>query len=223
MKLNYRELAREFIDDRNLNLDSSPNYEGAGDFAIRLLSIYLPGNLYFHDINHTYDVLNCGKILVNSESRLGNFKNSQRELDNLLTAKKYHDIGYIEQHGKNEPIAVEITNFILPLFGYKQKDLEQISGIILATQMPQKPNNYLEQIICDADLDNFGRDDFFKKTRLLREEFAANGIEIPEKKWYENTLNLLEGHKYFTESARMLRDKKKKWNIEELKKIVSSF
>lgn len=221
MKLDYIKLAKEFMKERNLKVDGKTLYDDCGDFAMHLLSNYLPKKLYFHDLAHTYDVLNSGIILINNETRLGNFNASERDINNLLTSKKYHDIGYIEQHGKNEPIAIDIAASVLPLFGYGDNDVDQISGIILATQMPQQPKNHLEEIICDADLDNFGRDDFFKKTRLLREEFSANGIEIPEKKWYENTLKLLEGHKYFTQSARTLRDGKKADNIRILKELVT--
>ena len=34
------------------------------------------------------------------------------------------------------------------------------SQLILATKVPQKPKNKLEKIICDADLDYLGREDF---------------------------------------------------------------
>ena len=38
----------------------------------------------------------------------------------------------------------------------KKKDIEIICGIIMATKIPQRPKNYLEEIICDADLNYLG-------------------------------------------------------------------
>lgn len=48
----------------------------------------------------------------------------------------------------------------LPHFGYTGDEIEQVCDIIMATQMPQNPHNHLGQIICDADLDYLGRNDF---------------------------------------------------------------
>ena len=74
--------------------------------------------------------------------------------------------------------------------------------------------------MCDADLDNFGREDFFIKTELLRLELAKQNIEISPRNWYKNTLKLLEGHNYFTDSAKKLRKKGKEKHIQEIKELL---
>lgn len=46
----------------------------------------------------------------------------------------------------------------------------------MATKIPQSPNNLLEQIICDADPDYLGRDDFWKISNNLYHELKIYGV-----------------------------------------------
>ncbi len=86
----------------------------------------------------------------------------------LLTAAILHDTDYIEQYDKNEPIGARIAGKLLPKYGYFKEEIETVKDLILTTQMPQKPQNHLQHIICDADLGNLGREDFFDKGEALR-------------------------------------------------------
>ena len=53
---------------------------------------------------------------------------------------------------------------------------EQICGMIMATKIPQSPKNYLEQILCDADLDYLGRDDFYDIGGTLFKELKTYNV-----------------------------------------------
>ena len=86
--------------------------------------------------------------------------------------------------------------------------------------MPQKPKTKLEKIMCDADLDNFGRKDFFIQTELVKRELVKKGVKISQKRWYEQTVKLLENHKYFTKASKKLRNKRKEKNIHKIKNIL---
>jgi hypothetical protein len=90
----------------------------------------------------------------------------------------------------------------------------------MATQLPQKPGSLLEQIMCDADLDSLGRDDFFITSHCLRLELAAYGQPTNVFEWYEKQLSFLQAHTYFTEVARSARDAGKRRNIQEIKKLL---
>ncbi|MCK5043708.1 HD domain-containing protein [Candidatus Pacearchaeota archaeon] len=189
------------------------DYTCAKKEAIKLLQ-GLDESYHYHDLFHTEDVLRGVKELAGLE------KINEHGTLLLKTAAIYHDIGYLSQSQGHEKIGAEAIKKILPNYGYNQKDIELISEIILATQMPQNPQTNLQEIICDADLDNLGREDFFVRGELLRSELAKQGIQKTDKEWYEFSLKFLQGHNYFTESAKTLRQKKKEQNIQEIKDLL---
>ena len=88
----------------------------------------------------------------------------------LKSAATYHDAGFVEEYDKNEPIGARLAEEILPIYGYTDQQIEQVKELIYATIIPHNPKNKLEQIICDADLDYLGSDDFFEFSDTLRRE-----------------------------------------------------
>src|SRR6266536_2303068 len=86
----------------------------------------------------------------------------------LLTAAWFHDLGFVEQPQYHELISARIAVQVLPGFGYTDEQVEIVRWAILATALPQAPQNVLEQILTDADLDVLGRDAFMKRSDDLR-------------------------------------------------------
>jgi hypothetical protein len=56
-----------------------------------------------------------------------------------------------------------------------------------------------------------------QRNRDLRMELAFLGTEFTDEQWYSGQLKFLEGHKYFTASARALMDTQKQLNISILR------
>jgi predicted metal-dependent HD superfamily phosphohydrolase len=103
------------------------------------------------------------------------------------------------------------------LIGYKPKEIEKIQKIILATDLARKPKTHAEKILCDADLDNLGREDFFELDAKLREGRRIRGLDVNDDlKWYKGTLEVMKNHHYYTESQIKLREEKKQKNIKQL-------
>ena len=74
-------------------------------------------------------------------------------------------------------------------------------------------------ILCDADLDHFGREDFFKLDGKLREGRRIRGLDVSdEAKWYRGTLEIISKHQYYTDSQKKLRENQKQKNIKKLLK-----
>ena len=192
-----------------------PDYKGTKKHVLKLLKTDLDKNLHFHGYNHTPDVLEAVERLAVMEGI-----NADEEILMLRTGALYHDTGFLYQSKGHEAISIEIAREKLPRFYYTPTQIETIAGIIQATQLPQNPKNHLEQIICDADLDNLGREDFYVKTHLLRLELAEKGIVKTPLEWYRGLIPFLENHNYFTESAKKLRQAKKEQHIKELKELV---
>jgi hypothetical protein len=75
---------------------------------------------------------------------------------------------------------------------------------------------HLQRIICDADLDYLGRDDFFVIGDQLRREFLHFGIVSSEKAWKELQLKFLTSHHYHTQNSAELREPVKQVNLKKL-------
>lgn len=132
----------------------------------------------------------------------------------LLTAAWFHDVGFTEQVADHELIGIRIASEVLPEFGYTPEQIQVISGIILATRLPQTPHTLLEAILVDADLDVLGREDYVVRHQELRQEMAVvNGTPHTDKEWYLVQQDFLSNHRYFTEAARALRDAGKARNL----------
>ena len=137
----------------------------------------------------------------------------------LITAAYFHDTGYIREYDKNEPIAARMAGRILKLIGYKPKEIEKIQKMILSTDLDREPKTHVEKILCDADLDNLGREDFLRLDGRLREGRGARGVDVSDDvKWYSGTLELRKNHQYYTQSQKKLRETGKQKNIKKLLK-----
>jgi hypothetical protein len=94
---------------------------------------------------------------------------------------------------------------------------QQISSCILATIMPQNPQNLLEKIICDADLDYLGRSDFEKISLDLYQEMNACGEISDQHKWDEIQVVFLDKHHYHTSFNQSRRNEQKSLHLAAIK------
>lgn len=196
-------------------LYSKIQYKKAEQFILKLLSEKLPEGLFYHGLHHTMDVCDAAEKLAFLEGIEG------EDVFLLKTAALFHDAGFTKEYAANESIGVEMSKEILPQFGYSDKQVEIIEGLILATRVPQRPETHLQKIICDADLDYLGRDDFHPIADTLKQELMAFGKISNEKEWDQIQVKFLESHKYFTESAKKYRVPKKLIHLEEVKKRLA--
>lgn len=175
----------------------------------------LPPDLYYHGIHHTRD-----DVLPAAE-RLATRAGLDAEQSLLLkTAALYHDAGFLIQYQENEVLGAAIAAETLPHFGYTPAQIASIQALIRATRIPQQPQDLLQSLLCDADLDSLGRADYLETSHNLRQELAAHGTLISLRDWYTRQLAFLSDHEYFTEAARSLRDAGKQENIAELKRLL---
>lgn len=163
----------------------------------------LPRHLTYHSVAHVRDVYKAAERLAKAEGVKG------EELTLLLTAVLFHDSGFIFQSKDHEKVGGDIVRAELPRFGYTDEQIERICGMIMATRIPQTPNNLLEQIIADADLDYLGRDDFWTIGNTLFEELQMYGIIQTEDEWNALQIRFLDQHHYFTPTAVRTRQPKK--------------
>ncbi|MDP4797941.1 MAG: hypothetical protein NWR50_03675 [Crocinitomicaceae bacterium] len=195
----------------NLHHYSSINYYKAERHIIKVLEKGLSNKLHYHSIEHAKDVVKAVERLALMEGV------TDEGLFLLKSAATYHDAGFVEQYEKNEPIGARLAEEILPKYGYTSQHIEKIKELIYVTQIPHKPKNNLEEIICDADLDYLGRDDFHEIADRLRRELREHGKIDSDRKWDELQVSFLTSHRYFTATAIRTRKEKKLKNLEEIK------
>ncbi len=182
-------------------------FEKVKEFILGKLKKELAENLTYHSLGHIKDVYAAAENLARLEHITG------EDLTLLLTAVLFHDSGFIESQKDHERLSCEIAEKYLPEYDYSPEQIKRVCSMIMATQIPQSPKNNLEQIICDADLDYLGRDDFFKIGNTLFSELRMYGILSNEREWNELQVRFLENHHYFTHSAKVLRVEKKAANL----------
>ena len=185
--------------------------EKAEKFIVDLLDTQLSSTLYYHGLHHTLDVLNAAMILADEEG-----VEDRTDLKLLKTAALFHDSGFLNTYKNHEEEGCRIANVHLSLFGYSQEEIKKICGMIMATKIPQTPTTILEQILCDADLDYLGRDDFYTIGNTLYKELLVSGAINNEKEWNELQVKFLQGHHYFTDTAQQLRKQPKQARLEEI-------
>ena len=193
----------------------TPRLKVVDEYIRDLFKDELPGGLKYHDAKHT---LHPTKGVVAAANRIAiSEKISEEDRELLVAAAYFHDSGYIREYGKNEPIVARIAGRILKLIGYKPDEIEMIQKMILATDLAVKPQTHVEKILCDADLDHFGREDLFELDGKLREGRRIRGLDVNDDlKWFQGTLAVITNHQYYTESQKKLRDKQKQKNIKKL-------
>jgi len=182
--------------------------------ALEILNSKLSKDLYYHCVHHTLDVLKVINQYIKRE------KINVQEAKLLRIGVLMHDIGYTVSINDHELRSIEIAEKLMSQFGFSKDHIEIVKDLILSTQVPQKPKNKLEKMICDADLDYLGRPDFYKIGDLLYKEKKAYSNIENKNDWNKVQIRFLEAHKYHTDFARKNRQPHKEKRINELKRMV---
>ncbi len=168
--------------------------------------------LYYHNLKHTEQVVNnAGRIATH-------YKLNDRDYFTVIAAAWFHDIGYnLGQTAGHEATGAALADDFLRPRGVDEPTLLAIRNCILSTQMPQRPVNLCEQIVCDADLYHLGTDSFPGMNKLMRKEMEERlGRKISKGEWRKGAIRLLEQHHYHTDYARHLLDAGKAENLQQL-------
>ena len=189
------------------------NFEAARKFILNKLKKELDQDLFYHSYSHTLDVFASTQEIAEQEGIDG------EEFTLLKTAALYHDSGFLTTYQEHEKVGCELVRQVLPNFDYTSDQIERICGMIMATKVPQNPQNHLEKIICDADLYYLGRDDFFPVGRNLFREFLHHGVVQSEESWNELQIKFLSNHHYFTETAQRLRAPRKAEHLAQIQRM----
>ena len=171
----------------------------------------LDPRLGYHNITHTLDVLEQAEVLAKQEN-----VTDKHDLLLLKTAAVFHDSGFLFVYKGHEEKGCEIASESLRSV-FSEEDIKKVCGMIMATKIPQSPNTLLEQIICDADLDYLGRNDFEPISQTLHKEFIIFKIIPEDIIWDHVQIKFFESHHYFTGTSISKRNEKKLKHLNILK------
>lgn len=191
------------------------DYLAAKDFIVEKLSTELSDQLYYHGLHHTLDVLDVAAELC---ALMGI---SAYETMLVKTAVLFHDAGFTESPVEHERTGCDIAQRHLPQLGYTAHEIARIQGMIMATKIPQSPQNTLEAIICDADLDYLGRPDFYTIGQTLYQELCAFNIIDTMEAWNQIQVRFLEKHTFCTPVNQARRTPMKEQYLAELRYLVT--
>lgn len=186
-----------------------PDFDAAEKHLWAWLEKEMP-KLEYHNLDHVQDVLQSAMRIAEHE------KINATEIKTLRIAALLHDAGFIHSRKEHEKQGTEMTREILPAFGFDPGQIEIICNMILATKLPQSPTTQLEKILCDADLDYLGRDDFYETGGKLFREMVAAGVVKTEREWNVVQQTFLQSHKYHTPYSQQNREKKKQERLQEI-------
>ncbi|GAB4241237.1 MAG: hypothetical protein Tsb0034_18140 [Ekhidna sp.] len=187
-------------------------------YAVDMLEQHLPASITYHSINHTKEVVDSAREIAFHE------KLSQDELDIVLIAAWFHDVGYIHGCEEHEQRGAEIADEYLKSKGYPDDKIEMVKRCILATKMPQEPSNKIEKVMCDADLMHLAGEDYFEKADLLHQEIEKTKFcKITENEWLEMNNEFLGGHCFFTDYARKTYESAVKANLKKIRERLNSW
>jgi len=182
--------------------------------ALAILKIEFSKKLYYHGVRHTLNALKVCETYLKYEKIKG--ENTKLIRIGILL----HDIGFTVSTKNHENHSVIIAKKLMVECGFSLTHIKIIEGLILATKIPQKPKNKLENIICDVDLDYLGGNNFYKIAHQLFKEVKEYTSISTQKEWNAVQINFLANHKYYTSFAIKFRKPKKEKRLEELKLLA---
>ncbi len=189
-------------------------YKEIEEHILGKLKAELPKDLYYHGLHHTKDVLRSAEMIGRDENI------TEDEMILLKTAVLYHDSGFTKVYRNHEEIGCDMAREELPKFGFKPDEVEKVCGMIMATKIPQRPNNKLENIIADADLEYLGTDEFWRIGNTLFQEIKTYLNVESERQWNIIQMNFLKSHQYHTAFCRKNREALKQKHLAEVTALV---
>ena len=173
----------------------------------------LPNHLSYHGIEHTLDVLNV------CEQYIRRYQLNINDRYMLRLGATVHDMGFLKSPVNHEETGSNMAAELMRELEMGEDKIEIMRGLVMATKIPQTPHNELQKIICDADLDYLGRNDYPEISQRLFIELKYMNIITTEEEWRALQINFLKGHKYHTPFAIKNREPKKQ---EWLNKLINS-
>lgn len=190
----------------------SPLIQKSKAYAEEVLK-QLPSTYVYHNLKHTQEVATAAEE-IGTACEL-----SEDDLETVIVAAWLHDIGYKQSCDQHELHSAQTAEQLLKEWNASEHKIQKVVKVIHATQMPQKPTDLLEEVICDADMYHLSNGNFEENSNTLRQEFTVTkNMCLNDEEWNALNLKFLKAHHYFTPYGKEMLEERKKKNIKKLKK-----
>jgi len=184
--------------------------------ALAILKTELSNKLYYHGIHHTLEALKVCETYLKYET----IEDEEAKL--IRIGILLHDIGFTVSTNEHENQSVIIAKRLMADCGFLSAHFKIVKGLILATKIPQKPKNKLENIICDVDLDYLGGPNFYEIGHQLYKELKEFTDISSLEEWNATQIKFLSNHKYHTSFAIKFRKPEKEKRLKELLTLMDN-
>ena len=191
------------------------NFVPIKNLVLEMYNSHDSSKLTYHGYHHVMNVLEA------ANEHIKRLKINSKDAHLVRIAALLHDIGILWTYNKHEQKGVEFIKANLNEYGYSKNEIDKICSIVLATELPQKPKNLLEKIVCDSDLDYLGRDTFYDIGETLFKEFMFFDIVKNRREWDLLQVRFLENHKYHTDFAKRILQPRMNKRLLELKEKLN--
>lgn len=174
-----------------------------------MIGLHPHPQLTYHNMLHIRHVVEMSTTLCDY------YQYDERKKYLIRIAAWFHDIGYYLGEAKgHESIGAQRAVDFLKENGATEDDATLVRGCILATHIPQQPQNQAEEILCDADLSHLAAPDFYDRSKDLRKEIEkSKGEKIEKTVWLSGTLRFMQSQQYFTSYGKEKLEAGKQANI----------
>ena len=150
----------------------------------------------YHCIEHTASVVRNARAIAAA------LKLPMRDFHLLLAAAWLHDVGFNETYKGHEAASCKAARELLKN-DLTDVEMDLVLEAIMSTELPQRAEHLVAQVLCDADLLYLGTNTFFPWSDRLREEYlAVLGKEFTEVEWIDFNADFMREHGYFTHFAK---------------------
>lgn len=186
------------------------------EYAVEYYTLHYNPILFFHNKRHT-------EYMVGKTAQIANhYQLNDRDFFIVMTASWFHDLGYMVNLNCHEEESAKLADGFLRNHNIEEGIIADVKSCIMATKMPQSPDVFLEQIVCDADLFHLGTDEFFDNDKLMHKEVnALYNTEISKQDWRRKTIKFLKDHHYHTDYCQVLLNDGKQKNLKKLENKVA--
>ena len=177
----------------------------------------IPPKYSYHSRQHTDDVLHEVVLFAMCDGLLG------RPVELLAWAAAFHDAGHLVSSENHEAIGAQMLREAMERNGnFSDGEIKLAVSMVIDTENfyadgvgRQIPSTELAAYLLDADMSNFGREDFLEKAELLIQELG-----VPRSEFYPRTLRRVRGHVWYTRAGMKLRLDATEENIKKLQNII---
>jgi len=172
-------------------------------------------DLVYHNLAHTR------RVVKRTIEIASHYELDSKNLFIVTAAAWFHDCGHLFGCAENhEDRSVKMMRNYFEDKDTEENTIQAIEHCIRSTELPNKPESLLEEILCDADSYHFATEEFLQTNKMVKREFELRNHVYPSN-WNDETLSLLEQHVFFTGYCKNLLEEGKIKNIEIVRKFIN--